>query len=286
MQQIFGYLGGQDAYTQLNQFTKKAPKETKREKSLLQTNEFHVFEPQIILNNPLTWGNMKLNTVNSGLAFQQLWNTERAVHQPLNTAVATIGDLALVFMGEVDDVEALKADLQTRGHVFENECASEYLVRVIDEIQINEEVSLQDAVRIALKKVDGAYAVLVMSKQTPNNMVAGNVGPNMLSIGLGKNAFYISNVAATLSGLTNKVVYLGENKIASISLGEKLSIKTLLDEPIKPFINRLEWSLNREEYEDKKIHSLKSMATLLGHHPQRKQSPSRLRSLLSQVSMF
>lgn len=81
------------------------------------------------------------------------------------------------------------------------------------------------------------------------------------------------------------MVYLGENKVASISLGEKLSIKTLLDEPIKPFINRLEWSLNREEYEDKRTHSLKSMATLLGHQ-QKKQSPSRLRSLLSQVSMF
>ena len=111
MQQIFGYLGGHDAYTQLNQFSKKTAQNNKSEKSVLQTSEFQVSESHHNLNNSLLGRKIKLNKVNSGLVFQKGLKIEKISQQIIKPHIATIGELALVFKGEINDEQGLKSDL-------------------------------------------------------------------------------------------------------------------------------------------------------------------------------
>ncbi len=228
-------------------------------------------------------GSLKLKTVNSGLVFQEDLNIGKVTQQAIKTHIITMGDLALVFMGEIHDIKTLSSDFESRAHVFEGECDGEYLVRLIDEIQINEVLSLHDSVRVALDQVKGAYSVLVMSKNTPSNIVAGNTNQNTLAIGLGENEYYIGNDISSLHGRTDKVIYLGENKVAAMSCGGNVSIKTLLNEPIKPIIQRLECSFNPKkvaDVEEKKSLSLNYMANLLGVRERRK-SPTGFLDLIA-----
>jgi glucosamine--fructose-6-phosphate aminotransferase (isomerizing) len=280
MQGIYGYLGRADAFTQLNSFLKNEAKETTEDKSLISNNELHTFEPQLNLTAPLRWGNLKLNTVNSGITFQSHL-TEAPISKSMSPHISTIGELALTFVGQISNPTLLKHELRSRGHEFESECESEYLTRLIGEIQVNEELPLQQAVRVALRRTPGAYSIIVMSKDSPGTIVGGNTDEMELTIGLGANEFYIGTDAEILRGTTKKVIFLGSNKIASITSDATITIRTLLNEIIKPSVERLEWDFNKKQLVENRKHSLHSMALLLGHNVKNKEV-SGFRSL----SMF
>lgn len=153
--------------------------------------------------------------------------------------------LAIIHNGIIENYSSLKQDLQSKGHVFSSETDTEVLIHFIEDIQANNNCSLDEAVRLALTKVVGAYAIVIMSLEDPNLLIAARKG-SPLVIGVGKDEFFIASDATPIVEYTKEVVYLNDFEIAIINDGE-LKIKTIEDAPMTPYIQKLEMELETIE---------------------------------------
>ncbi|WP_424962171.1 glutamine--fructose-6-phosphate transaminase (isomerizing) [Ekhidna sp.] len=159
--------------------------------------------------------------------------------------VSNSGNLAMIHNGIIENYGSLKADLTKRGFTFHSETDTEVFVNFIEDIQKSEGLKLEDALRIALSKVVGAYAIAIISKDHPNKMVAARKGSPMV-LGLGKGEFFIASDATPIIEHTNEVVYLKDEEIVVIENGE-YSIKDSKDVPQTPYIQKLELELEAIE---------------------------------------
>jgi len=157
------------------------------------------------------------------------------------------GDLCLVHNGIIENYNSLKAEMIKRGHHFISETDSEVLVHLIEDIQKNSghHVSLEEAVRLALAAVIGAYAIVIMSKNDPDTLIAARKGSPMV-IGIGEDEYFIGSDASPIVEYTREVIYLDDNEIAFISR-TGLLIKTVGNEIKTPYIHELELKLEMLE---------------------------------------
>lgn len=169
------------------------------------------------------------------------------------------GRLALIHNGIIENYEVLKQHLKTRGYKFKSETDTEVLVNLIEEIQKQEQVSLDNAVRIALNEVVGAYAIVVMDKSDPERLVAARKGSPMV-IGIADDGFFVASDASPIIEYTKNVVYLDDQEYAVISRNGSFTIRTLGDIEKSPSIQKLEMELETiekggyEHYMLKEIH--------------------------------
>ncbi len=154
-------------------------------------------------------------------------------------------NLAIIHNGIIENYSALKQDLINKGHVFRSETDSEVLIHFIEDIKENSNCSLEEAVRLALHQVVGAYAIVIMSKDHPDTLFAARKG-SPLVIGVGKNEYFVASDATPIIEYTNDVVYLDDYEIAVITKN-KLSIKTIEDVVTTPYIHTLELELEAIE---------------------------------------
>ncbi len=154
-------------------------------------------------------------------------------------------NLAIIHNGIIENYASLKTELQSRGHVFLSDTDSEVFIHFIEDIQQNNDCSLEEAVRLALNNVVGAYAIVIMDKNNPDQLVAARKG-SPLVIGVGKGEFFLASDATPIIEYTNEVIYLNDLEIATIRNGE-LSIKTIEDIPSTPYIQMLEMELESIE---------------------------------------
>ena len=155
-------------------------------------------------------------------------------------------DIAIIHNGIIENYSSLKSELLNRGYVFNSDTDTEVLVYLIEDIQKNENVSLYEATRIALNQVIGAYAIVLISKNEPNTLVAARKG-SPLVIGIGEDEYYIASDASPIIEYTTKVVYLEEEEIALIRYKEDLEIKTIKNKIKTPYIQELEMNLSAIE---------------------------------------
>ncbi|KAA3623170.1 MAG: glutamine--fructose-6-phosphate transaminase (isomerizing), partial [Bacteroidetes bacterium] len=143
---------------------------------------------------------------------------------------------------------SLKTALEKEGHQFVSETDTEVLIHLIEEFQKRENLSLEEAVRIALQRVVGAYAIVVMDKNDPDKLVAAKKS-SPLVIGIGKDDdYFVASDATPLVEYTNKVIYLGDEEIAVITKGGELAIKTIFSNEIQaPFVHELDMKLEALE---------------------------------------
>jgi glucosamine--fructose-6-phosphate aminotransferase (isomerizing) len=137
----------------------------------------------------------------------------------------------------------LKKELEKRGHVFLSETDTEVLIHLIEEVKKQENVSLFEAVRLSLTEVVGAYAIVVMDKNNPDELVLAKKS-SPLVIGIGDNDFYVGSDATPIIEYTKNVVYLEDEEIAIISKKEGLKIKKLNNQDISPAIQELQMKLD------------------------------------------
>lgn len=100
-------------------------------------------------------------------------------------------NLAIIHNGIIENYASLKQDLENRGHIFHSDTDSEVFIHFIEDMQINAKCSLEEAVRLALSKVVGAYAIVIIAKEFNNQLIAARKG-SPLVIGVGKNEFFFS----------------------------------------------------------------------------------------------
>ncbi|MFT4062301.1 MAG: glutamine--fructose-6-phosphate transaminase (isomerizing) [Edaphocola sp.] len=156
------------------------------------------------------------------------------------------GRLAIVHNGIIENYATLKEQLKKRGYVFHSETDTEVLVNLIEEIFKQEAGTLEDAVRIALNEVIGAYAIVVLDKEGPDTLIAARKG-SPLVVGVGKKEFFVASDASPIIEYTKNVVYLDDKEYAVVSRNGEMHIKTLGNIEKTPFIEELELDLEAIE---------------------------------------
>ena len=154
--------------------------------------------------------------------------------------------LSIIHNGIIENYASIKQNLIGKGHKFLSDTDTEVLIHFIEDVQKETGATLEAAVRLALKEVVGAYAIVVMSLDHPGQLIAARKG-SPLVIGIGENEYFLASDATPIVEYTKDVVYLDDYEVAVISEG-KLSIQHLesTTETI-PYIQRLEMELETIE---------------------------------------
>lgn len=156
-------------------------------------------------------------------------------------------EIAIIHNGIIENYDILKKGLASRGHTFKSETDTEVLVHLIEDIKKNEKVSTAEAVRLALTNVVGAYAIVVMSKENPNQLIAARKS-SPLVVGIGKKGeFYLASDATPIVEYTNEVVYLDDEEIAVVELNKGLRLYNIQNQEKTPYIEELELQLEALE---------------------------------------
>jgi glutamine---fructose-6-phosphate transaminase (isomerizing) len=158
---------------------------------------------------------------------------------------SSAGDLAIIHNGIIENYSALKQELIKKGHTFHSDTDTEVLIHFIEDIRSHNDCTLDEAVRLALTKVVGAYAIVVMSKDDPTGLVAARKG-SPLVIGIGKGEYFMASDATPIIEYTNEVVYLNDQEIAVIKDGN-LAVKNTSNLPLTPYIQTIDLELEAIE---------------------------------------
>jgi glucosamine--fructose-6-phosphate aminotransferase (isomerizing) len=154
--------------------------------------------------------------------------------------------MAIIHNGIIENYNVLKQELQQRGYIFRSDTDTEVLMYLIEDIMAHEKQTLAEAVRIALTQVTGAYAIVIISQDEPDLLIAARKGSPMV-VGIGEGEFFIASDAAPIVEYTRQVVYPGDEEVISISLAEGLKIRTIADIEKTPYVQTLEVNLSALE---------------------------------------
>ncbi|WP_019948719.1 glutamine--fructose-6-phosphate transaminase (isomerizing) [Hymenobacter aerophilus] len=153
--------------------------------------------------------------------------------------------IAIIHNGIIENYAALKEHLQLQGHVFHSDTDTEVFVNLIEEIQKQNSCSLEQAVRLALHEVVGAYAIVVLSKDNPGQLIAARKG-SPLVVGIGENEFFLASDATPIIEYTSDVVYVNDYELVVIKDGE-MDLRSREDVKQTPYIQKLALELDRIE---------------------------------------
>ena len=138
-------------------------------------------------------------------------------------------NLAIIHNGIIENYADLKAKLQAKGVKFESDTDTEVLVQLIEYIQQQKQLDLLTAVQVALYQVIGAYAIAVVDKRDPDQIIAARK-QSPLVVGIGENEFFLGSDASPIVEYTDKVVYLEDGNIAVLRRGQDLHVVSILGE--------------------------------------------------------
>lgn len=155
------------------------------------------------------------------------------------------GNLAIIHNGIIENYGSLKQDLINKGHHFSSETDSEVIIHFIEDIQRNNHCELDEAVRLALTKIVGAYAIVIADKSDPDTLIAARKG-SPLVIGVGKGEYFLASDATPIIEYTNEVVYLNDYEIAIIRKND-LILKNIEDVETNPYIQTIDMELDAIE---------------------------------------
>jgi glucosamine--fructose-6-phosphate aminotransferase (isomerizing) len=163
--------------------------------------------------------------------------SDRNAHPHLSAS----GRLAMIHNGIIENYALLKKDLENKGYKFHSDTDTEVLLNFIDDIQQNNNSSLEEAVRIALKRVVGAYCILLIDRQDPETIIAARKG-SPLVIGIGKGEHFLASDASPIIEYTKEVVYVNDYELAIVRPDE-LILKNIGNEKVTPYITKLDMEL-------------------------------------------
>ena len=135
--------------------------------------------------------------------------------------------LTIIHNGIIENYATIKEALMAKGHVFLSDTDTEVLIHLVEDIQQETRLDLREAVRVALNKVIGAYAIVIMSAEDPNQLIAARKGSPMV-IGVGEGEYFVASDATPIVEYTKNVIYLNDNEIAYIRRDDLL-IKNILN---------------------------------------------------------
>jgi glutamine---fructose-6-phosphate transaminase (isomerizing) len=163
--------------------------------------------------------------------------SDRNAHPHLSAS----GKLAMIHNGIIENYAQLKQELLKKGYVFHSDTDTEVLLNFIDDIREHNHCSVEEAVRIALKRVVGAYVIVILDRDHPDTLIAARKG-SPLVIGIGKGEHFLASDASPIIEYTKEVVYINDYELAIIRPDE-LILKNLGNETITPYVQKLDLEL-------------------------------------------
>ncbi|MCH4147409.1 MAG: glutamine--fructose-6-phosphate transaminase (isomerizing) [Prevotella sp.] len=155
-------------------------------------------------------------------------------------------NLAIIHNGIIENYADIKKRLMDKGIEFRSDTDTEVLIQLIEYIQIRKNLDLLTAVQLALHQVIGAYAIAILDKNEPNQIIAARK-QSPLVVGIGKDEFFLGSDASPLVEYTDKVVYLNDGNIAVMRLGEELKVVDIYNEELSPEIQTVDIDLGQIE---------------------------------------
>ncbi len=163
--------------------------------------------------------------------------SDRNAHPHLSRS----GSLAIIHNGIIENYAAIKNELIKKGYTFKSDTDTEVLINFIEDIKVNSQCSTEEAIRTALRRVVGAYCILVLDKDEPETIIAARKG-SPLVIGIGKSEHFLASDASPIIEYTKEVVYVNDYEIAIVKPDE-LVLKNLGNDKQTPFITKLNMEL-------------------------------------------
>ncbi|MDG1037686.1 MAG: glutamine--fructose-6-phosphate transaminase (isomerizing), partial [Polaribacter sp.] len=159
------------------------------------------------------------------------------------------GDLAIVHNGIIENYDALRKELISRGYTFKSDTDTEVLVNLIDEVKKQEKCKLGKAVQLALNNVIGAYAIAVFDKTKPDELVVARLGsPIAIGVGEDSNEFFVASDASPFIEYTKDALYLEDEELAIIKIGKTIKIRKINDDSmVDANVQKLKLSLDQIE---------------------------------------
>ena len=244
---IVGYLGKKPSYQILINGLKRLEYRGYDSAgiALLENGDISVFKKKGKVSDLEQIINTESFTSNIGIGHTR-WATHGEPNdENAHPHVSNSGELVMIHNGIIENYGAIKEDLIKKGYTFQSQTDTEVFINFIEDIKKNENIPLEDALRIALSNVIGAYAIAIISRENPNKLVAARKG-SPLVLGLGKHEFFLASDATPIIEYTNEVIYLNDEEILVIENDEYL-IKDAKDIPQTPYIQTLELELEAIE---------------------------------------
>lgn len=155
-------------------------------------------------------------------------------------------NLAIIHNGIIENYAEIKKKLQSKGIHFVSDTDTEVLVQLVEYVQSRKKLDLLTAVQVALHQVIGAYAIAILDKRHPDTIIAARK-QSPLVVGIGDNEFFLGSDASPIIEYTDKVVYLEDENIAVMKLGEELKIVNIQNESLAPVIKKVDINLGQIE---------------------------------------
>lgn len=247
---IVGYIGKKDAYPILIKGLKRLEYrgyDSAGVAMLNDTNELHVYKTKGKVADLENYANDKDISGTVGIA-----HTRWATHGEPNSTnahphIGASGNIALIHNGIIENYAVLKQSLIEKGIEFKSNTDTEVLVQLIDYIKTNKDVDLLSAVRTALRMVIGAYAIAIIDKNNPDQIIAARKS-SPLVVGIGEGEFFLGSDASPIIEYTDKVIYLDDKDIAVINRKEnEVKIVDFYNEKVEHDVVTVELNLAQIE---------------------------------------
>ena len=155
-------------------------------------------------------------------------------------------NLALIHNGIIENYKTLKAELINRGYHFHSDTDTEVLIQLIQFMMDSHNISLEEAVPLALQSVIGAYAIVVIDKNNPNVLIAARKGSPLI-VGLGDDEFFLGSDATPIVEYTKQVIYIDEEQVVFLERGKAVRITDLSKVAVTPVVKQLALNLDAIE---------------------------------------
>lgn len=155
-------------------------------------------------------------------------------------------DIALIHNGIIENYRVLKDALIENGYTFRSSTDSEVLVNLIEYVRKTNSCSLLEAVQQALKQVVGAYAIAIIEKNNPDEIIAARQSSPMV-VGIGSDEYFLSSDATSIIEYTEDFVYINDGEVAVINRRKPLKVVTLDNRESNIDIKKLQLSISQLE---------------------------------------
>ena len=246
---IVGYIGKRQAYPVLIKGLKRLEYrgyDSAGVALLTNTNELKLYKTKGKVSDLENFVTDKDTSGTIGIA-----HTRWATHGEPNSTnahphISSSGNLAIIHNGIIENYAVLKEALIRKGVEFKSSTDTEVLIQLIDYIKSTKDVDLLTAVRSALRIVVGAYAIAILDKENPNQIIAARKS-SPLVVGIGEDEFFLGSDASPIIEYTNKVIYLDDKDIVVLNRNKEPEIVDFYNEKIDHEIHTVELNLAQIE---------------------------------------
>ena len=229
---IVGYIGKQEAYPILIKGLRRLEYRGYDSAGVALINEgdeLNVYKTKGKVDNLTEYCSDKDVTGHIGIAHTRWATHGEPSSRNAHPHYSQSHNLAIIHNGIIENYADIKAKLIDKGVQFQSDTDTEVLVQLVEYIMLKKEISLLEAVQVALYQVIGAYAIAIVDKRDPTQIIAARK-QSPLVVGIGKDEFFLGSDASPIIEYTDQVVYLEDGNIAVIRLGEELKVLSILGE--------------------------------------------------------